>query len=208
MPLRKYTKGLFDTYEQVLGKIELESVLGFERLFKEHPPAANTPGYEFVRIESPESFDAVWRSKGLYMIASDFEPDLGRREGCSLLIDGLPVIYRGQADLVRERVQSHLDNTQYRKMKAKKKQGTWARCLKLDQKPGDGGIDFDVDPYRKHRWVVLVLPLRFSKTEFRNYAEWGFDAVFGKPIASNEKAQGPSKTTLDDARGSLAAPTL
>lgn len=208
MPLPKYTKELFDAYDLVLSEIKLKSILGFEHLFRKHPPKVGAPGYEFVEIESPKSFDAIWRSKGLYMIASDFEPDLERREGCSLRIEGLPVIYRGQADLVRERVQSHLDNTRYEQIKQKKKQGTWTRCLKLDKKPGNGGIDFDADTYRNYRWVVLVLPLRNSATEFRNCAEWGFDAVFGKPIASNEKAQGPGKSTLDEARDQLAKERL
>lgn len=204
MPLRKYSRGLIDAYELVLSEIELKSILGFERLFTEHPPKAGAPGYELVKIKSPESFNAIWRGKGLYMIASDFKPDLERREGCSLQIDGLPVIYRGQADLVRERVKSHLDNTRYVQMKKEKKQSPWTRCLKLERKPGNGGIDFDADTYRDYRWVVLVLPLRDSATAFRNYAEWGFDLVFGKPIASNEKAQGPSKSTLEKARLSLA----
>ena len=117
MPLRKYTKGLFDAYEKVVTQIELDSVIGFARLFESHRPAAEAEGYEFVRIESSASFDEIWRAKGLYLIASDFEPDLDKRDGCSLQIDGLPVIYRGQADLVRERVQSHLDNARYRKLK-------------------------------------------------------------------------------------------
>ncbi|WP_114815417.1 hypothetical protein [Paraburkholderia kururiensis] len=200
MTFRQYTKKLFDDYDLVLSDIQLKSILGFERLFTEHPPKADTSGYEFVEIDSADSFDTIWRSRGMYMIASDFEPNLEKRDGCRLRIEGLPVIYRGQADLVRERVQSHLDNTRYVKTKDKKKQGTWTRCLKLDRKPGNGGIDCYVAPYQNYRWVVVVLPLRDSTTEFRNCAEWGFDAVFGKPIASNERVQGPSKSILDDAR--------
>lgn len=173
-------------------RIELDSILAFERFFQMYPPAAGAEGYEFVKLESPASFDRVWRGKGFYMIASDFRPDLAKRDSCTLLVDGLPVIYRGQADLVRERLQSHLDNSRYKAAKDKRNAGIWKRCLKLDQKPGDGGVDFDTLPYRNHRWAVLVLPLRDSKTEFRNYVEWGFDAVFGKPLASNERARSPA----------------
>jgi hypothetical protein len=200
MPLRKHTKDLFDRYKSEMVRIELDSILAFEQFFIMHPPASDAKGYDFVELESAASFDLIWRGKGFYMIASDFKPELARRDGCTLLIDGLPVIYRGQADLVRERVQSHLDNTRYRAAKEKRNAGTWKRCLKLDQKPGDGGVDFDCAPYRDYRWAVLVLPLRNSKTGFRNYVEWGFDAVFGKPLASNEKAKGPSESLLGEAR--------
>lgn len=203
MPLHKYTKELFEAHDLVLNEIKLKSILGFARMFTEHPPKADAPGYKYVEFKSPESFATIWRSKGLYMIASDFEPKLEKREGCSLRIDGLPVIYRGQADLVRERVQSHLDNTRYKKTKQEKEKGTWTRCMKLDKNPGNGGIDFDADTYRNYRWVVLVLPMRSSTTKFRDCAEWGFDAVFGKPIASNEKVQGPAKSILDEARAQI-----
>lgn len=201
--MRQYTKNLFDAYDLVLREIQLKSILGFERLFMEHPPRAGSPGYEFVEIKSVESFGSIWRSKGLYMIASDYQPKLEAREGCTLQIEGLPVIYRGQADLVRERVQSHLDNKNYVETKKRKGQGAWTRCIKLDSEPGNGGINFDAAPYGNYRWAVLVLPLRDSTTEFRNCAEWGFDTVFGKPIASNERGQGPAKSTLDEARARI-----
>ena len=208
MPLRGLTNELFDVYKRVLDQAELASVVGFERLFREHPPSANAAGYKFVRISSSASFAAIGRTSGLYMIASDFVPDLKRREGCSLRIDDLPVIYRGQAHNVGERVRSHLHNTRYKDLKREKKQDIWTRCLKLDRNPGNGGIDFDAVPYREHRWVVLVLPLQNSRTEFRNYAEWGFDEVFGRPIASNEKSRHPSKSGLDEAREKLGYATL
>ena len=208
VPLRVLTDELFDVYKRVLDQAELASVVGFERFFREHPPATDAAGYKFVRIRSLASFDAIGRTSGLYMIASDFVPDLNRSEGCSLRIDDLSVIYRGQAHNVRERVRSHLDNTRYKQLKEKKKQDIWTRCLKLDRSPGNGGIDFDTDPYLGYRWVVLVLPLQNSRTEFRNYAEWGFDEVFGKPIASNEKSKRPSKPALDEARAKLAYSTL
>lgn len=172
MPLRKYTKGLFDAYDLVHSEIELKALLSFERLFTEHPPKAGASGYKFVKI------------------ASDFEPDLDRRgRDCSLQIEDLP-IYREQADLVREHVQSHLDNTRYVQMKKERKQGTWTRCFKLDRKPGNRGIDCNADTYRSYRRVALVLPLRDSTTKFRDCVEWGFDAVFGKPVACNEIAPG------------------
>ncbi|WP_155648945.1 hypothetical protein [Burkholderia stagnalis] len=194
--LRKYTKDLFDAHDRALREIQLESIHGFECLFKEHSPKKDSEHYHFIKIESPESFENIWSGRGMYIIASDFEPDLETREGCRLQIDGLPVIYRGQADLVGERVRSHLDNKRYREMKKVKGQVPWSRCLKLDREPGNGGINFDEAPYRNHQWAVLVLPLRKTTTEFRNCAEWGFDKIFGKPIASNEKKKSPTKSTL------------
>lgn len=200
MSAQNLTHRLFGDYKKVLDQIEIESVIGFERFFRAHPPAVDTPGYKFVRINSEASFDEIGRITGLYMIASDFKPDLNQREGCNLRIDGLPVIYRGQAHNIGERVRSHLDNTRYRQQKKEMNQDAWSRCMKLDRTPGNGGIDFDSDLYRHNRWVVLALPLQGTNTGFRNYAEWGFDGVFGKPIASNEKSKGPGKIALNEAR--------
>lgn len=191
---------MFAEYAEIHDDIRLKSVLGFESLFRQYTPSATAPGYEFVEITSPESLDHVHRGKGLYMIASDFVPALDRRDACSLKIEGLSVIYRGQADLVRERVKSHLDNTRYVRLKREKEQSPWTRCIKLDKSRGNGGIDFDAAPFKAFRWVVLVLPLPNSTSAFRNCAEWGFDAVFGKPLASNERASGPSPLALDEAR--------
>lgn len=200
MPFQALTKKMFTDYAEIHDDIRLKSVLGFENLFRLHTPGAKAPGYEFVEISSPESLNHVHRGKGLYMIASDFVPNLDRRDECSLRIEGLPVIYGGQADLVRERVKSHLDNTRYVQLKREKNQSPWTRCIKLDKTRGNGGIDFDAVPFQAFRWVVLVLPLPNSTSAFRNCAEWGFDAVFGKPLASNERASGPSRSALDEAR--------
>lgn len=200
MPFQAHTKKMFAEYAEIHDDIRLKSVLGFESLFRQYTPSATAPGYEFVEITTPESLDHVHRGKGLYMIASDFVPALDRRDACSLKIEGLSVIYRGQADLVRERVKSHLDNTRYVRLKREKAQSPWTRCIKLDKSRGNGGIDFDAAPFKAFRWVVLVLPLPNSTSDFRNCAEWGFDAVFGKPLASNERASGPSPSALDEAR--------
>lgn len=200
MPFQAHTKKMFAEYAEIHDDIRLKSVLGFESLFRQYTPSATAPGYEFVEITSPESLDHVHRGKGLYMIASDFVPALDRRDACSLKIEGLSVIYRGQADLVRERVKSHLDNTRYVRLKREKEQSPWTRCIKLDKSRGNGGIDFDAAPFKAFRWVVLVLPLPNSTSAFRNCAEWGFDAVFGKPLPSNERASGPSPLALDEAR--------
>lgn len=200
MPFQAHTKKMFAEYAEIHDDIRLKSVLGFESLFRQYTPSATAPGYEFVEITTPESLDHVHRGKGLYMIASDFVPTLDRRDACSLKIEGLSVIYRGQADLVRERVKSHLDNTRYVRLKREKAQSPWTRCIKLDKSQGNGGIDFDAVPFKAFRWVVLVLPLPNSTSDFRNCAEWGFDAVFGKPLASNERASGPGPSALDEAR--------
>jgi hypothetical protein len=70
----------------------------------------------------------VPRDPGLYIILSSY--DAGKNK-CTLEHNGLRAVYRGHAYNRRERVQSHLDNKNYRDEKEKKGQGYWKECMKL-----------------------------------------------------------------------------
>lgn len=94
------------------------------------------------------------------------------------------MLYRGQADKVKERLESHLCNRQY---KTRLKGKEWERCLKLDEvATNKGGITIDEIPFGATKWVVIILSMPDSTSEMRVLTEWGFDEVWGKPVACNE----------------------
>jgi len=125
---------------------------------------------------------------GLYLIASDYPHRLKRPYKCRLAFDGLPVIYRGQAQNVRRRLQGHLFNKQYRKRFG---DAALERCLKLDDVDGNkGGINVNEEPFASARWIVVALPLQGGEL-IREFAEWGFDNAWGRPVATNEKKKNP-----------------
>lgn len=137
----------------------------------------------------------VLASAGLYLIASDYPHQLKRNFKCTLEIDGLPVIYRGQARKVRARLQGHLFNKEYRERFGG---NAFPRCLKLDEVKGNnGGINVNEEPFASSRWCVVTLPLLGAELT-REFAEWGFDNAWGRPVACNEKKKSPHDMPLDD----------
>ena len=141
---------------------------------------------------------AVYAGAGLYLIGSDYRHQLKRDFKCRLEVDGLPVIYRGQARQVRRRLQSHLFNKQYRERFG---DDALKRCLKLDDVEGNtGGINVNEEPYASARWIVVTLPVPGAELT-REFAEWGFVKAWDRPVASNEKKKDPSDISTIDTEG-------
>jgi hypothetical protein len=161
----------------------------FEKPFREHEPTHGSEHFAFVELETDADFEKIPKGRGVYLIVGDVIPNRQDPNMCKLSVNGCPVLYRGQAYNVKECAESHLHNRRYIKTRIAKNQGIWTRCIKLDEGDGDGGIDFGDEKYRDCYWEVLSLPMPKSTTVLRQYVEWGFDRVFGKPIASNERKQ-------------------
>jgi len=184
------------------------SITAFERFFRANLPTIARPfqlheitdGRNLItanrkRGEAPDR-TGVLAGEGLYLIASDYPHQLQRPNECTLEVDGLPVIYRGQARQVRRRLQGHLFNKQYRERFG---EAALERCLKLDEIQGNkGGINVDEEPFASARWIVVTLPLPGAELT-REFAEWGFVKAWGRPVASNEKKKEPSDIALVDA---------
>lgn len=186
----------------------IQTVMSFEKMFQDAPPSLSGAPWKFADLASAESFNGLCAGRGFYLILSDYVAPWDRRNACTHTVDGLPVLYRGQADKVRERLRSHLDNRRYLQMKADKKQSAWDRCLKLDEvKFNRGGISFDEAPFNRARWAAVVMPMPKSTSQMRELAEWAFDRVFGKPVASNERKLVPQavKAAIDEERARAQA---
>jgi hypothetical protein len=187
-------------------KVADETITAFQIYFKSAlanlaPPFLRydiTDGLNLATAKQGESRnkERVLAGSGLYLIASDYQHELSASYKCRLEIDGLPVIYRGQARAVRKRLQGHLFNKAYRE-----RFGSEAldRCLKLDEVAGNkGGINVDEAPYAGAKWVVVVLPMAVD-VPIREFAEWGFDNAWGIPVASKETKKNPCGVSLDNA---------
>ena len=187
-------------------RVAITSISAFEEYFRSAlatpaPPYKRydiTCGRNLITTERGESRDpdGVWAGPGLYLIASNYQHALSDPNECRLSIGGLPVIYRGQADAVKRRLQGHLFNKQYR---ARFGNAALERCLKLDEVEGNkGGINLDEEPYSKSKWIVVVLPMKGASGPIREFAEWGFDRAWGRPVASKETKKNPHKVGLDN----------
>jgi hypothetical protein len=195
---------LITSFSESHKELSLDYIRKFESFFHTYPPAPESPHYRVVEVGDESSFTSIPNEQGFYLIASNYEHALEKPNDCTLLINGSAVIYRGQADKVRERIRSHLDNKNYAAQKADEKADVWTRCLKLDKVKGNnGGINITDEPYRNFTWTVLMLPLPGSTSALRQYVEWGFDRVFEKPVASNERKKPPKFPHLPHAELSV-----
>lgn len=196
MARKKYPAGIGSAVQQrfldSLQTLERECILEIADGLSAHPPAPGSEHYVHLPLTSWESFLELPYFAGLYMIATDYPLQFQDRTHSRLQCNQLPVIYRGHAANVRERVMSHLANRQYREMKTSKNLGFWTQCLKLSTDKGTGGIDFREAPFADFRWEVMVMPLRGSNERFRELAEWAYDQAFGKPICCNERTTAPA----------------
>ncbi|SDI70087.1 hypothetical protein SAMN04487926_12230 [Paraburkholderia steynii] len=180
----------FSDVDKEISKIYVKK---FENLFREHEPKHDSHHYKFVDLRKERDFEKIPKGRGFYLIVGDCIPNRPGPNKCNLVINGYPVLYRGQAHNVKERIESHLDNRRYVETNTKKKKDVWTRCIKLDEGDGAGGINIRDPEHEANYWAVLILPMQNSTTVLRQYAEWGFDRVFGKPIASNERKQAPEE---------------
>ena len=151
------------------------------------------------RIACHKDLESIFPGPGFYIIFTD--SDVGQNPCRLVLGEQCRAVYRGESYLVRKRVQSHLFNRWYRQdyedreqeyVSRPEKTGKayyepfWPACLRLGD--GSNGIDVDNDKYSKSQWFVVVHSMKGSSQEVRKQAERAFDDVFGKPVASKERA--------------------
>ncbi|MFC4931466.1 hypothetical protein [Massilia sp. GCM10023247] len=185
-------------YNNRLEYLAVEMVQELQCMFERHAPSTADGLYQVIDIVSSASLRQVRPGRGFYLIASDHLPPWERRNACTLTVAGLPVLYRGQAHQVQERLMSHLANRHYVQTKTDKGQAFWERCLKLDEVKGNkGGINVEDPPFDRSRWAVAVLPMPNSTSQMRELAEWAFDRVYGRPVASNERKQIPRRVEAE-----------
>ena len=167
----------------------------FQKLFISNrvPEDLNLDYIFKVDITCLEDWKSIPWKRGFYMIFSDYPIE----EGCKLTCKELPTIYRGEADSVKRRLQSHLFNEDYNKEYEKRKlsflaknpdnkfhEKHFAACMKVI--PGINGIDVDQAPWKNYKWSVVILLMPESKANLRESVEKGFDIAFGTPSASRE----------------------
>lgn len=151
-----------------------------------------------------ENINSIYYAQGLYIILSNYNV---AGNNCSLQLNNLKAIYRGECSTVKQRVKSHLFHSAYKKEHATnaknyeadpKNAGKsyykefWPHCLKLEAN-GLSGIDVDQSPYSSYEWVVVVHKMKGSSQQVRQLAELAFDDAFGHPAGSRDV---PTQQTL------------
>lgn len=159
--------------------------------------AADSPKIDRVNVSRLSDLKNIYYNEGFYIIFSDY-PVLGN--SCKLRSGRLQAIYRGECNLTRKRISSHLFHATYKEeYKAREKryndheknldrsfyEAFWSHCLKL-KAGGISGVDIDNPPYSNYKWLVLVHRMDGSGQEVRKLAELAFDRAFGRPAASRE----------------------
>lgn len=186
-PHHTVAKNLIKSLKVRENELAVHMQQSFYQLMKELP--ANEQGLFLLHpLRNGEDINDVATGPGLYIILSDLVLD---ENECSLCIDDLVAVYRGQAYEVRERVRSHLDHPAHRALMGG---SAWDRCLKLGglEVRENGGLDINSAALQGTKWAVLVLRLKDSSEFQRKQAEWAFDEIFGKPLGSaNEKSVRP-----------------
>jgi len=162
------------------------SGLTFEALSKNSQVAA-------CNINDHKSLSAIYSLEGFYIICTDHNV-LGNN--CNFSLENKhTAIYRGECSSVRRRIESHIFNSTYQKLYESRKSNKLSKggkfsepyygaCMKVD--PLVSGINIDEAPYSQSNWSVVVLKMRGSSSIVRKQAEFAFDALFGRPVASRE----------------------
>ncbi|WP_426731567.1 hypothetical protein [Myxococcus faecalis] len=157
---------------------------------------AGSPSIEVISVTRWADLERIVDSPGLYIILTDYPI---HENPCRLGSNDLRAVYRGESYTVGRRVRSHLANDAYRArhkalLKKAEEDGTrfseslWPNCMKLSV-GGPSGINVDQEPYSKYGWMVVVHRMSSSSQAVRKCAEAAFDAVFGRPVASRERAR-------------------
>ncbi len=167
---------LIQLHKQELTKLENKFVKDIKTYFK------NYKDYEPVIIKNITDLNKIPYENGFYVILTDY-PLIGNN--CSFKHNDLIAIYRGQCSQVRNRINSHLFNENYKK-NHNGKSVNYTVCLKIDEKD-KGGINIDKDSYSNYNWMVVIHKMKDSNKLIREYAEKAFDELYEKPICSREK---------------------
>lgn len=151
------------------------------------PDENNEAHFLFKKIESKSDLDELSNTQGFYVIFTDCKYD---DNTCSLDVSfeieennviETKAIYRGEGYHVKERLISHLFNSQHKISDDKQMEN----CMQIEV--GVKGIDIDSDNYKNFNWFVSVIRVAKSYSIVRKIMEEVFDAKYGRPLASREK---------------------
>ena len=141
----------------------------------------------FKKIESKSDLDELPNTQGFYVIFTDCKYyDNTCSLEVSFEIEGnnfieTKAIYRGEGYYVKERLISHLFNSQHKSSDDKQMEN----CMQIEV--GVKGIDIDSDNYKNFNWFVSVIRVAKSSSIVRKTIEDVFDVMYGRPLASREK---------------------
>ena len=191
---------LIKAVSQTEKKIQLNFEKSFKKIYSGNIIPDNLSEYNLnisrKRITCFSDFESVTSGDGFYIILTDCPID---NNNCILKSGKITAVYRGQASTVKKRLSSHLTNKEYnrlfnlRKVKYLSNQiddgktfyeKHLSACMKFD--PNKNGVNVEDNEYSNFQWIVIVHEMKKSGERVRELAEFAFDNVFGKPIASRE----------------------
>jgi hypothetical protein len=185
--------------EKVEQEIKNTFKIAFKNIYKDNMVPANFSSQKVKIIKktigSHLDFDGIPSRSGFYIILTNCPIEAN---DCSLSYGNLTAVYRGQASKVKKRLTSHLSNRKYnadyelrrenyikqKKSDAKFYEKHFGACMKFH--PEHNGINVSDPQYKDYQWAVIVHEMLDTTERVRELAEFAFDSVFGKPIASRE----------------------
>lgn len=179
MDIQKIRKQLGEVYEKIRKKEVDPCIKGlqFKSDYKEKKPERKT-----FKISTIEDLGDIPNMPGFYVIFSDIESKENTCKAHFADNEEVKAIYRGEASKVRNRIKSHLFNSEYVKEAMDNKIGYFETTLKIK----DNKVNIDVD-FKQNDWYVFYFAAPKSTSEIRRLMEKSFDEIFKKPPYSNEK---------------------
>jgi hypothetical protein len=130
--------------------------------------------------------------QGVYVIMTDYAVPGAGASSFGVPGSGLKAIYRGHSSNIRERVMGHVTHGAYMAMCASKKdKKPWSAFFKIEDAPGDGGLDITSAPYNGATWAIVAFEMKDSTRPLRELAENGFSGAFGTPARSVKEPNTP-----------------
>lgn len=153
----------------------------FKNYLSNYDYSHNQSSLMIIDIKNVEDLNKVCTNAGFYIILLNKQYE---ENNCTFSIDDHVAIYRGHSYSVRDRIKSHLFNSEYNNSNFKYKT-KYTVCLKFED--GIQGINLDKAPYCNYSWKVIVHKMIGSNKLIREQAELAFDEIYGRPFKSKER---------------------
>ncbi len=136
---------------------------------------------QIIDIKIIDDLRKVYTGPGFYIILLD---EQFADNNCNFSFDDYTAIYRGHSYSVRDRLKSHLFNSEYNNSDFKNKV-KYTVCLKFEE--GIQGINLNEEPYCNYSWKVIIHKMGGSSKLIREQVELAFDEIYGRPFKSKER---------------------
>lgn len=143
--------------------------------------SSNNGTFEIYSIKNIEDVNHIYTGPGFYIILLDQKFDDNESV---FSFANHSAIYRGHSYSVRDRIKSHLFNSEYNLSDFKNKP-RYTVCLKFED--GIQGINLNDEPYCNYSWKIIVHKMKGSSKLIREQAELAFDVIYGRPFKSKER---------------------